>query len=287
MSLGGDRHECVREGSVPESCERVLSEVSVSPGLSGAVLPSSVDPGAAGVAVLGVEAKRRRVDADEDYLESEDDVPASDLEEFACRMDSLQIERGSAEWRSYWKTHAELRLKFNNPAGFAEYERRQGARERGDGPDDERRQGARERGDGPDEEEDADEFDDSVFMDLEDGGEEARVMKMSRPVTRPSPETVRQHNVSHCQYRSWCPICVAGAADDRNHEMRQVVEGTCPEVGSDYGFMRNRRKDKFYKPLLVSKYRTIGAFAAHMVPRKGVGGGWIVQQYLRDLKNGA
>ena len=121
-------------------------------------------------------------------------------------------------------------------------------------------------------------------MDLEDGGEEARVMKMSRPVTRPSPETVRQHHVSHCQYRSWCPICVAGAADDRNHEMRQVVEGTCPEVGSDYGFMRNRRKDKIYKPLLVSKYRTIGAFAAHMVPRKGVGGGWIVQQYLRDLK---
>ena len=109
-------------------------------------------------------------------------------------------------------------------------------------------------------------------------------MKMTRPVTVPSPEVVRQHDLSHCQYRNWCPICVAGAADDRSHEIRQVLEGSCPEVGSDYGFLRNRRGDKLYKPLLVSKARKVGAFAAHMVPKKGVGGGWIVQQYLRDLK---
>ena len=39
-----------------------------------------------------------------------------------------------------------------------------------------------------------------------------------------------------------------------------------------------------YRPMLVSKYRRVGCFAAHMVPKKGVGGGWIVQQYLRDLR---
>ena len=108
-------------------------------------------------------------------------------------------------------------------------------------------------------------------------------MRMARPVVPPSKEEVRQHNLSHCRYRSWCPVCVAAAADDRRHEARSPPEGCCPEVGSDYGFLRNRRSDRLHYPMLVSKYRAVGPFAAHMVPTKGVGGGWIVQQYLRDL----
>ena len=125
---------------------------------------------------------------------------------------------------------------------------------------------------------------DEEFFDLEDGEEEARVMRMSKPVAPPSDEEVRQHNLSHCRYRSWCPVCVAGAANDEAHHARPPSAGSCPEVGSDYAFLRNRRGDNVYRPILVSKYRAIGPVAAHMVPSKGVGGEWIVQLILRDLQ---
>ena len=232
-------------------------------------------------AVLGLEAKRRRVDedgtrgdVDEDYLEGEDEVPAEDLAEFVDRMSCLKIERGSASWRMLWKEHAELRLQHFNPEAYHEYLRRQEARER---PERKEERNGEAAVDGEAE-------DDGYFIDLEDGGEEARVMRMQKPVALPTATEVRQHNLSHCNYRSWCPICVAGAADDRRHELRAPDGSTCPEVGSDYGFLRNRRLDKASRPMLVSKYRGVGPFAAHMVPRKGVGGGWIVQQYLRDLR---
>ena len=84
MNLGGDEHECVREGLFPEPSRSAISEASVSPASN-----------SAGVAVLGVEAKRRRLDSDENYLETEDDVPPSDLEEFVDRMSSLKVERGT------------------------------------------------------------------------------------------------------------------------------------------------------------------------------------------------
>ena len=36
-----------------------------------------------------------------DYLETEEDVPASDLEEFVDRMESMKVERGSDEWQHF------------------------------------------------------------------------------------------------------------------------------------------------------------------------------------------
>ena len=52
-------------------------------------------------------AKRRRTTA----LETEDDVPAADWAEFVKRMGDQvpPVVRGSPEWATHWKTHAELR----------------------------------------------------------------------------------------------------------------------------------------------------------------------------------
>ena len=78
--------------------------------------------------------KKRRVsdDVNDEYLETEEEVPAEDLEEFADRMSSPQInaERGSTIWRMYWREHAEERLKWYNPDAYAEYERKKADRTR-------------------------------------------------------------------------------------------------------------------------------------------------------------
>ena len=227
-------------------------------------------------AVLGVEAKRRRVEAspDDEYLETEEDVPEGDLEEFEDRMECLAVERGSADWKRYWREHAELRLQDSDPEAFAAYERRKAARARGVDPAAEDPSGGVEV-----------DFDDDWdgWVDLEDGDEEARVARMCRPCDPPDVETIRQHNIGHCNYRGWCPVCVAGAANDRAHVARGE-EGQVPEIHSEYCFCRNRRGDRLYRPVLVTKTRGKRAFSAHAVPKNGTGGGWIVQQLLRDLK---
>ena len=108
--------------------------------------------------------------------------------------------------------------------------------------------------------------------------------RMCRPCDPPTADMVKQHELSHCQFRNWCPVCVAAAANDRPHYARQGAEGDAPEVHSDYAFFRNRKGDRVHMPVLVSKSRKTKSISAHVVPKKGTGGGWIVQQYLRDLK---
>ena len=131
-----------------------------------------------------------------------------------------------------------------------------------------------------------DDSDDDDYYDMEDGLEEARYMKMCRPVLKPTAEQVRFHKAAgHSPFRSWCPTCVRGSANDRAHLGRaEQPIGTIPEVHSDYAFLRNKRGDHSSVPVLVSTERRTGAIAAHVTPKKGIGGGWIVQQYLRDLR---
>ena len=134
-------------------------------------------------------------------------------------------------------------------------------------------------------EEDVEHADDwEGWIDLEDGSEEARLNRMSKPSNPPSAEMIRQRELSHCQYRSWCPVCVQAAANDRPHAARGEGPDDAPEVHSDYAFFRNKRGDKTHMPVLITKNRKMKSVSAHGVPKKGTRGGWIVQQYLRDRR---
>ena len=332
MSFADARDQCPCREAEHGVRVRVLSEVSVSPYLSGRTAPASAvrataqddteDRAVDGEVVPGVAMKPESNDEsvvlgfdENDYLEKEDEVPASDLAEFTDRMNAMGVERGTDAWRSHWRAHAEARLRFMNPQGYAEYERRRGKRQRRDGessgseeregraesstarsasgqeesgapptptgaPEPEPREGRAEPERHPERPEE-----DGDWADLEDGGEEARLARMCPPCRPPSAEEVRQHRISgHCTFRNWCPTCVAAAADDRAHSLRAEQEGSVPEVACDYAFFRNRRGDKVYLPVLVSKVRKQKGFNAHAVPSKGTGGGWIVQQFLRDLR---
>ncbi len=45
--------------------------------------------------------------------------------------------------------------------------------------------------------------------EAEDGGEEDAEAKVKMAPMQPSKTERERHEVTHCPYRSWCPICVA------------------------------------------------------------------------------
>ena len=52
----------------------------------------------------------------------------------------------------------------------------------------------------------------------------------------------------------------------------------------DYSFFRDKKNDTENRATVITgKERKTGAYIAHVVPKKGVGGGWIVKQLIRDL----
>ena len=58
-----------------------------------------------------------------------------------------------------------------------------------------------------------------------------------------------------------------------------------PELHSDYGFFRDKKGDKVNTvTVLVTRDRKSTGICANVVPKKGVGGGYAVKQYLRDIK---
>ena len=132
---------------------------------------------------------------------------------------------------------------------------------------------------------------DEVFRD-EDGaicfegqnGEERKIKIPTVPVP-PSREQVRRHRLTHCPFRPWCALCVSGAANMPGHFARASPLSEVPELHSDYGFFRDRKGDKVNSvTVLITKDRKSQGVCAHFGPKKGVGGGFIVKQYDRDIK---
>ena len=247
--------------------------------------------------ICAVDAKRRRVegvDAEnednkepeseqwEDWLETEaefKEVDPEEWQEFSERMAAQQPEivQGTHAWDTNLKELLEERLQERvERDGVRAIERPAGAHHRCE--DDQN--GDEETGGDPESRDDAD------FYDLEDGLEEARQLRVCPSCPRPSAEEIKKHKASgHSPYRSWCSICVWGAANDRPHRSREdPPPGAAPEVHADYTILRNRRGDKQSVPVLVSTDRSRGCVAAHVVPRKGAGGGWIVHQSVRDMQ---
>ena len=129
--------------------------------------------------------------------------------------------------------------------------------------------------------------DDDGAVWFKQGGESEVVLRLPRDVPVPSKEMVRRHRAAgHCPYRSWCEDCVRGACNAPAHRARDPKPiGEIPELHSDYGFFRDKKGDKLNTVnVLVTRDRRSAGICAHVVPKKGVGGGFAVKQYLRDVK---
>ena len=103
----------------------------------------------------------------------------------------------------------------------------------------------------------------------------------------PSKEMIRRHRAAgHCPYQSWCEDCIRGACNAPAHKKRQETPiGDIPELHSDYAFFRDQKGDKKNTvTVLVTRDRKTNGLCSHVVPKKGIGGGFAVKQYLRDVK---
>ena len=56
---------------------------------------------------------------------------------------------------------------------------------------------------------------------------------------RPAAETVRQHNLTHCPYQSWCEVCVASKdkSDHYHREAPQPMDGDVARMQMDFLFV--------------------------------------------------
>ena len=74
--------------------------------------------------------------------------------------------------------------------------------------------------------------------------EQSHVQMSQEMILRPSPirpgaEVVRQHNLTHCPYQSWCKVCVAsnGKSDHYHREAPQPMEGDVARIQMDFMFV--------------------------------------------------
>ena len=79
---------------------------------------------------------------------------------------------------------------------------------------------------------------------------------------------------------------LSGAANMPSHKARSPEPvGDVPGVHSDYAFFRKNKGEKENTAtVLVLKDRKSKGICAHVVPKKGVGGGFVVKQFDRDIK---
>ncbi len=113
---------------------------------------------------------------------------------------------------------------------------------------------------------------------------ETRPMRSRVPPKGPSEEERRQHRVTHYPFRSWCPVCVAGRAKNYPHRRREPGDqGEFPEISFDYCFPRKENGGE-YITVLVGRERRSKMIIAHVVPMKGAGLQWMVDQVVRDIR---
>ena len=106
----------------------------------------------------------------------------------------------------------------------------------------------------------------------------------SRPMPKgPTGEERRKHRLTHYPFRSWCPVCVAGKSKDFPHRRREEEQREFPELSLDYAFPRKEKGGESVT-VLIGKDRKSKLRVAHVVPVKGAGMKWIVDQVVRDIR---
>ena len=112
---------------------------------------------------------------------------------------------------------------------------------------------------------------------IEGEGEEAQVAKPISSPTQPTEQMIREHEISHLPYRSWCPSCVRGHRRAVQHKRIDHSQDTIPVISLDYGYLGENL------PFLVRDRKSRALFA-HLMPHKGVSfSSYPERAVLRDL----
>jgi hypothetical protein len=113
-------------------------------------------------------------------------------------------------------------------------------------------------------------------QEADDVGKEDAGVRVKMAPTQPSNTEREKHEVTHCPYRPWCPICVAGRGQKSGHKRQKRDGGELPRFAMDYGFLGDEGQPT--ASLLVMRELKTGMMLGMIVEKKGVGATWVEQR---------
>ena len=145
---------------------------------------------------------------------------------------------------------------------------------------------------------------DAGEQDPVDADVETRTAVGIRDPKRPSAADVAEHNLTHANYRDWCPTCCAAKGISEPHrKAADRKDQTIPGVSADYCFMcrdpsmedkitenedeveYDEEKSKDKMTILTVKDIISRCLRLHWVPHKGVTGTpWIAKEVVADME---
>ena len=180
--------------------------------------------------VFPVEAKRRRVEEEEQVLETEDTIDPEAMREFEKRMADHNVDKEGGAWKLLFDEFVVDRLKEKSPMGWAREMRRRNIEV---GPIN------REEEDQADE----DEVDRGDVEGGEDVGTEGRRVRYPTVPYVPTAKERREHSITHYPHRTWCECCMAGRAISGAHrKSKDEANPLAGEFHFDYCFLKMRSK---------------------------------------------
>ncbi len=105
-------------------------------------------------------------------------------------------------------------------------------------------------------------------QEADDVGEEDAGVRVKLAPTQPSNTEREKHDVTHCPYRSWCAICVAGRGQKTGHKKQKRDGSELPRFAMDYGFLGDEGQPT--ASLLVMREPKSGMMLGMIVEKKGV-----------------
>ena len=119
--------------------------------------------------------------------------------------------------------------------------------------------------------------------------EEGRGFGAREPRALPAPKQPTEaqrakHNLTHLNYETWCPFCVAGRRNNSHHRPSHESSRSVPLVVADYAFLRNQ-SDEDVATVLVVKILPYKIFFSCVVDAKGVDNDVVqrLAQLFKDL----
>ena len=136
---------------------------------------------------------------------------------------------------------------------------------------------------GPSRREEGDDIvEESADSEDEDAENGHRKTKHMHDPMLPSAAEVREHQLTHLPYRSWCHHCVRGRGKEMNHECRKDCGQGVAEYHLDYCFPGDENGQKLTILVVVEKFTKMKK--AVVVPSKGSTGRFAARKVL-DLIN--
>ena len=105
----------------------------------------------------------------------------------------------------------------------------------------------------------------------EEEGESAQSKSLRVPGT-PMEAMIREHEVTHIPFRSWCVACVRGRARGAQHRKQDRTDQELGEhqLNMDYSFFGTEELHAASFPTVVIQHRQSRSVWAHMVSQKGL-----------------